>query len=158
MPEPQTETDGLHPPGGKPPTAIGNSGGGWIPYDDDFSGFQPPEGHHRLVVEDDRGRRQFFLDAPSYTIGRAAQCDICLTSQFASRCHATLVQFPQADGSYRYRILDGDGNSKPSANGIVVNGHKLKAKDLQHEDEIVFGPQVRAIYYYLMRDRPPDTA
>jgi hypothetical protein len=42
----------------------------------------------------------------------------------------------------------------------MINGRKLQAHDLQNEDEVVFGPQVRAIYYSLKRDAimtvPPD--
>jgi pSer/pThr/pTyr-binding forkhead associated (FHA) protein len=34
---------------------------------------------------------------------------------------------------------------------MINNGRKIPAHDLKNEDEIVFGPQVRAIYY-LLRD------
>jgi pSer/pThr/pTyr-binding forkhead associated (FHA) protein len=70
------------------------------------------------------------------------------------------VRQSRADGSYYYRIVDGDIKGKPSANGLLINGRKLQAHDLQDEDEIVFGPQVRAIYYVLKREviptGPPD--
>ena len=43
---------------------------------------------------------------------------------------------------------------------MLINGRKLLAHDLRNEDEIVFGPQARAIYYQLKRDSqstfPPD--
>ena len=43
---------------------------------------------------------------------------------------------------------------------MLINGRKLQAQDLMNEDEVVFGPQVRAIYYSLQRDVvltvPPD--
>jgi hypothetical protein len=43
---------------------------------------------------------------------------------------------------------------------MLINGRKLLAHDLINEDEIVFGPQARAIYYQLKRDSqstlPPD--
>ncbi|MBV8884800.1 MAG: FHA domain-containing protein, partial [Chroococcidiopsidaceae cyanobacterium CP_BM_RX_35] len=39
-----------------------------------------------------------------------------------------------------------------SANGILINGRKVSTHDLKNEDEIVFGPQVRAIYYLLGRE------
>ena len=77
-------------------------------------------------------------------------------SQFVSRRHATLVRLPQEDGSSYYRIVDGDAKGKPSANGLLINGRKLAAHDLQDEDEIVFGPRVRAIYYLLKRDTIPS--
>lgn len=119
-----------------------------------------PHQNHLLIIEDDKGRREFVLDGPVYSIGRDPKCDIRLVSQFVSRRHATLVQLLNEDGSYYYRIVDGNLKGKPSANGLLINGRKLQAHDLVDEDEIVFGPQVRAIYYLLKRDAiltvPPD--
>lgn len=122
----------------------------------------PVEPHygHLLIIEDDKGRREFILDRSMYSIGRDPQCDVRLISQFVSRRHATVVQLPDGDGGCHYRIIDGNLKGKPSSNGILVNGQKAQAHDLKNEDEIVFGPQVRAIYYYLQRDAiatvPPD--
>lgn len=122
----------------------------------------PAEAHHShlLIIEDDKGRQEFILDGPVYSIGRDPKCDIRLVSQFVSRRHATLVQLPGEDGSHYYRIVDGNLKGKPSANGLMINGRKLQAQDLSNEDEVVFGPQVRAIYYLLQRDAvftvPPD--
>ncbi len=125
----------------------------------------PPElhPHHRLIIEDDKGRREFTLNNPVYSIGRDPKCDIRLVSQFVSRRHATLVQLPHEDGigtTHYYRIVDGNLKGKPSANGLLINGRKLQAHNLQDEDEVVFGPQVRAIYYLFNQDPistiPPD--
>ncbi len=119
-----------------------------------------PHQNHLFIIEDNKGRREFNLDSPVYSIGRDAKCDIRLVSQFVSRRHATLVQLPNEDGSYYYRIVDGNLKGKPSANGLLINGRKVQAHDLQDEDKIVFGPQVYAIYYALKRDAiatvPPD--
>jgi len=116
--------------------------------------------YHMLIIEDDKGRREFPLTGPIYSIGRDPKCDIRLISQFVSRRHATLVQLPNEDGGFYYRIVDGNLKGKPSANGLLINGRKLQAHNLQNEDEIVFGPQVRAIYYLLRQDvvatAPPD--
>lgn len=113
-----------------------------------------------LIVEDSKGRREIMLDGSVYSIGRDPKCDIRLSSQFVSRHHATLVQLPRDDNTYYYRIVDGNLKGKPSANGMLINGRKLQAHDLKNEDEIVFGPQARAIYYQLRRDAastlPPD--
>lgn len=113
-----------------------------------------------LIVEDSKGRREIILDSSVYSIGRDPKCDIRLSSQFVSRHHATLVQLPKDDDSYYYRIVDGNLKGKPSANGMLINGRKFPAHDLKNEDEIVFGPQARAIYYQLRRDSlstmPPD--
>ncbi|MBO1349399.1 MAG: FHA domain-containing protein [Hormoscilla sp. GUM202] len=107
---------------------------------------------HKLIIEDDKGKREFTLSSPVYSIGRDAQCDIRLVSQFVSRRHATLVRFPHENGSYYYRIVDGNLKGKSSANGILINSRKLVTHDLQNSDEIVFGPQVRAIYYLLEKE------
>lgn len=119
-----------------------------------------PQQNHLLIIEDDKGRREFILDAPLYSIGRDPKCDIRLVSQFVSRRHATLVQLPNDDGTFSYRIVDGNAKGRASANGLLINGRKLQAHELRNEDEIVFGPQVRAIYYLLARDAvvtvPPD--
>ncbi|PMB53532.1 peptide-binding protein [Fischerella thermalis CCMEE 5201] len=112
---------------------------------------------HILILEDDQGRKEFTLERPIYSIGRDRECDIRLVSQFVSRRHATLVRLPRDDNSksYYYRIVDGDAKGKPSSNGLMINGRKLAAHDLKNEDEVVFGPQVRAIYYLLKRDTMP---
>jgi len=119
-----------------------------------------PRHNHLLIVEDNKGRREYTLDSPVYSIGRDAKCDIRLVSQFVSRRHATLVQLAHEDGSYYYRIVDGNLKGRPSANGLLINGRKLQAHDLIDEDKIVFGPQVYAVYYLLRRDAilttPPD--
>ncbi|MBW4519974.1 MAG: FHA domain-containing protein [Scytolyngbya sp. HA4215-MV1] len=119
-----------------------------------------PHQNHLLIIEDDKGRREFTLDKDLYTIGRDPKCDVRLVSQFVSRRHATLVRMRNDDESIYYRIVDGNLKGKHSANGLLINGRKLQAHDLQNEDEVVFGPQVRAIYYSLRRDAfhtvPPD--
>jgi pSer/pThr/pTyr-binding forkhead associated (FHA) protein len=122
----------------------------------------PVESHfsHLLIIEDDKGRREFFLDAETYSIGRDPHCDLRLISQFVSRHHATLVKKMEEDGNFRYEIVDGALNGKPSANGLLINGRKASSHYLQNEDEVVFGPKVRAVYYQLSRDAivtsPPD--
>jgi pSer/pThr/pTyr-binding forkhead associated (FHA) protein len=114
------------------------------------------EQNHLLIVEDDRGRKEFILKAPVYSIGRDATSDIRLASQFVSRRHATLVRLPRQDGTHYYRIVDGDAKGKGSSNGLLINGRRLTAHDLENEDEIVFGPQVRAKYFQLKRDTQPS--
>jgi pSer/pThr/pTyr-binding forkhead associated (FHA) protein len=121
----------------------------------DFSNDLPmavePNESHLLIIEDDQGRKEFTLDQPVYSIGRDRESDIRLISQFVSRRHATLLRLQRDDKrhSYYYRIVDGDAKGKPSSNGLMINGRKMTAHDLKNEDEIVFGPQVRAIYYLL---------
>jgi pSer/pThr/pTyr-binding forkhead associated (FHA) protein len=107
---------------------------------------------HILILIDDQGQREFVLTEPLYSIGRNLQCDIRLVSQFVSRYHATLVQVPNEDESFSYTIVDGDGKGKPSANGLLINGRKLQACKLVHEDSIIFGPTVSAVYYQRRRN------
>ncbi|NEP14214.1 MAG: after-VIT domain-containing protein [Symploca sp. SIO2C1] len=107
----------------------------------------PTQRIHRLIVEDDKGRTEYPLGASSYSIGRDKRSDIRLFSQFVSRHQATLIQQFRADGSYFYQIVDGNAKGKPSISGLLLNGQKCKAHYLQDQDEIVFGPQVRATYY-----------
>jgi len=108
---------------------------------------------HLLIVEDEKGRRSVTLSDDVYSIGRDRSCDIHLSSQFVSRRHATLKRDRRdEDGRIVYRILDGDGAGKPSVNGLVINGRKSADRVLEHGDEIVFGPQVFAIYQARQRD------
>lgn len=113
---------------------------------------------HLLIIEDDQGRKELTLENSMYSIGRDRKCDIRLISQFVSRRHATLVRRSHEDNphKYYYRIVDGDGKGKQSANGLMINGRKIAAHDLKNEDEIVFGPQVRAVYYVLKEDTTPS--
>ncbi|HBB36295.1 MAG TPA: phosphopeptide-binding protein [Cyanobacteria bacterium UBA8803] len=116
--------------------------------------------NYLFIIEDDKGRREFPLKESVYSIGRDPDSDIRLISQFVSRRHATLVRLEREDGSYYYRIVDGNLKGKPSANGLLINGRKVPSHDLEDEDEIVFGPQVSAKYFVLKRDSvptgPPD--
>ncbi len=119
-----------------------------------------PHKDHFLIVEDDKGRKEVVLKDAFYSVGRQKECNIRLHSQFVSRHHATLIKRLRPDGTSYYRIIDGTPEGKQSANGLMINGSKLASHDLQHGDEIVFGPQVFAIYQYRQRDvfptMPPD--
>lgn len=107
--------------------------------------------NHLLIIEDDAGSRTVVLEQDGYVIGRDPTCSIRLVSQFVSRCHAMLQCITEDGLPLHYRIIDGF-RGKASANGILVNGKKVKTHDLQNEDQIVFGPQVKAVYYALERE------
>lgn len=106
-----------------------------------------------LMVEEDKGRREISLENIVYSIGRSTHSDICICSNFVSRYHATLVRENLEDGSYYYRIIDGDSQGKKSSGGILVNGRKIETHNLEHEDKIVFSPAVKATYYRLSNNR-----
>ncbi len=114
-----------------------------------------PQREHYLIIEDDKGRQEVILDEAVYSVGRSPECDLRLRSQFVSRHHATLLRCLRVDGSSYYRIIDGNNQGKTSVNGLLINGKKLSEHDLQHGDEVVFGPQVFAIYQFRQRDKFP---
>jgi pSer/pThr/pTyr-binding forkhead associated (FHA) protein len=114
---------------------------------------------HILIVTDGKGHREVRLQDQIYSLGRSAQCNILLQSQFVSRHHATLVRRQEED-HYYYRIIDGDSEGKNSVNGLLINGKKVRFHDLKPGDRVVFGPQVEAVYEYREYDIfptiPPD--
>ena len=113
---------------------------------------QPLSQKHLFIIEDDHGRREYALDAPIYSIGRHPKCDIQVFSQFISRRHATLVQFPNEDGSFYYRIIDGNLRGNTSANGVIVNRQREQDHVLENGDSVEFGTNVTATYFLLDAD------
>ncbi len=99
-----------------------------------------------VVIEDDWGRWEIWLERDRYILGRDPKADICLHSQYVSRQHATLLRNDTADGSPGYRIVDGTPDGKLSTNGMMVNGKKVRAADLTHGDVTILGPKVRVTY------------
>ena len=79
---------------------------------------------HLLIIEDDKGRREYTLEESVYSLGRDPQCDIRIHSMFISRHHATLVRQIRDDGSCVYKVVDGNVQGKQSANGLLVNSKK----------------------------------
>uniref|UniRef100_B8HSR9 histidine kinase n=1 Tax=Cyanothece sp. (strain PCC 7425 / ATCC 29141) TaxID=395961 RepID=B8HSR9_CYAP4 len=103
---------------------------------------------HLLVLEDTAGRRPILLEAATYSIGRDPTNSIVLHSKLVSRQHAILLRVTSPESSaYLFRIIDGDLQGKRSTNGILVNGQRCNAHDLQQGDTIVFGGDVKARYY-----------
>jgi tetratricopeptide (TPR) repeat protein len=100
-----------------------------------------------MTVEDSSGTREVALYQKQYTIGRDPRNDICLKSQFASRFHAVLRRIERSDGSYGYRIQDGDEAGKPSTNGLQVNGKRADQQDLRSGDVVTFGPKTTATFW-----------
>lgn len=119
-----------------------------------------PHQSHLLIIKDDTGERELRLENTRYSIGRDPTCDIRLVSQFVSRHHATIEQIPREDGILAYQIIDGNFRGQPSANGLLINGRKLRSHDLKNKDEVIFGPQVKVVYHLLERagfhTTPPD--
>ncbi len=111
-----------------------------------------PNEVHWLIVTDDKGRREIPLGGEIYSMGRDPNSDIRIFSMFVSRRHATLVRQDREDGSYDYKIVDGDLDGNHSSNGILINGRKYNTHILKHKDEIVFAGGVSAEYHRVKRD------
>lgn len=110
---------------------------------------------HLLIVEDDKGQKEFILEGPAYSLGRDSNCDICIRSMFVSHRHATLIRLPHEDGTYSYQIVDGDGKGNYSTNGLLINGQRIRSRILQDKDKIIFAAKVQATYLHIQRQ---DTA
>ncbi len=103
---------------------------------------------HLLVIEDNQGKRTIALEAATCSIGRDSTNSIVLYSHLVSRQHAILVRLTMPEtATYMFRIMDGNLQGKPSANGLIVNGRRCFSHDLQPGDVIMFGGDVRVRYY-----------
>lgn len=104
---------------------------------------------HLLVVKDPKGQRTIPLLEETYSLGRDTRNAIVLNSRSVSRQHAILlrVTIPNTE-QYGFRIIDGNFQGKRSTNGLLINGNKCLAHNLQHGDIIAFGNnQAQAKYY-----------
>lgn len=101
---------------------------------------------HVFVVNDGK-RRAIALDAAAYSIGRDSSNAIVLNSDTISRQHAMLLRVPiPSTKQYRYRLVDGNAQGKPSANGVFVNDQPCRTYELDHGDSVRFGQTVEASY------------
>jgi pSer/pThr/pTyr-binding forkhead associated (FHA) protein len=101
---------------------------------------------HVLVVNDGK-RRAIALQAAAYSIGRDPSNAIVLDADAISRQHAMLMRLPvPGTGQYRYRLIDGNSQGKPSANGVFVNEKQCRSHDLNPGDLVRFGQTLEASY------------
>lgn len=101
---------------------------------------------HVLVVDDGK-RRAIALEAAAYSIGRDPSNAIVLNADTVSRQHAMLMRLPvPGTGQYRYRLIDGNSQGKPSANGVFANDKQCRTHDLNPGDLIRFGQTLEASY------------
>lgn len=105
--------------------------------------------HHLLIIDEEKERRIVKLTDVAYSIGRDATNAIVLNEQSTSRQHAMLVRVPIPHQGHRYRIIDGNSQGKPSANGIFINGKSYSMRELDTRDIILFGKGVKATYLTL---------
>jgi pSer/pThr/pTyr-binding forkhead associated (FHA) protein len=101
---------------------------------------------HVLVINDGK-RRAIALEAAAYSIGRDASNAIVLNADTVSRQHAMLLRVPiPGTRQYRYRILDGNSQGKPSANGVFVNGQSCRSQEIGNGDVVRFGQTIEGSY------------
>ncbi|WP_110985493.1 FHA domain-containing protein [Acaryochloris thomasi] len=105
-----------------------------------------PTEHHMLIIQDGNGRRVVQLEDVAYSVGRDTSNAIVLDGESISRQHALLVRLPVPQKGYRYRILDGNSEGKPSANGVYINGDRRSMHELSKSDIIRFGNEIKATY------------
>lgn len=122
-----------------------------------------PEDHqiiiqHRLIVNDQRGCREYELIDSTYSIGKAPRAAIRLytKSPLAAPHHATFIRLMQ-DGTSSYQIVEEKLAGVPHQHGLLVNGNPIQTHLLQDGDTIIFAPDVKANYYYTRRiEKLPD--
>jgi pSer/pThr/pTyr-binding forkhead associated (FHA) protein len=101
---------------------------------------------HVLVINDSQ-RRAIALEAAAYSLGRDLSNAIVIDVDTISRQHAILLRVPiPGKNQYRYRVIDGNFEGKPSANGIFINDKKGGTHDLDNGDVIRFGQSIEASY------------
>jgi pSer/pThr/pTyr-binding forkhead associated (FHA) protein len=101
---------------------------------------------HVLVINDNQ-RRAIALEAAAYSLGRDLSNAIVIDVDTISRQHAILLRVPiPGKNQYRYRVIDGNFEGKPSANGIFINDKKSGTCDLANGDVIRFGQSIEASY------------
>jgi len=102
---------------------------------------------HVLILNLVGGRRAIALEAAAYSLGRDESNAIVLDFETVSRQHAILLRVPvPGTTNYRYRLVDGNANGKPSTNGTFVNGKRISSHELHHGDVILFGRKAKASY------------
>lgn len=102
---------------------------------------------HVLILDTAGGRRAIALEAAAYSVGRDESNAIVLDVETVSRQHAILLRVPvPGTTNYRYRLVDGNANGKPSTNGTFVNGKRVSSHELHHGDVILFGRKAKASY------------
>ncbi len=102
---------------------------------------------HILVINGGKGRQAIALDAAAYSIGRDLSNAIVLDFETVSRQHAILLRVPvPGTNRYRYQLVDGNADGKPSTNGTFINGQRCVSEPLRHGDTILFGRKIKAAY------------
>jgi pSer/pThr/pTyr-binding forkhead associated (FHA) protein len=115
----------------------------------DMENYSENQERHVLIVNSDE-RRAYALEAAAYSVGRDASNAIVLDFETVSRQHALFLRVPNPiTHRYEYRVIDGNAEGKPSANGLFINGKQIKSQTLKNGDSIEFGQHVKVAYLTL---------
>jgi pSer/pThr/pTyr-binding forkhead associated (FHA) protein len=76
------------------------------------------------------------LNLQKYIIGRHSSCDICLTANFISRFHCTLI-LHQSSADYGYTLWDGIPLRNASTRGTFLNGRRIDKPTLLRTGDII---------------------
>lgn len=102
---------------------------------------------HVLIIDGLQGRQAIALEAAAYSVGRDLTNAIVLDFETVSRQHAIFLRVPvPGTNQYRYRLVDGNADGKPSTNGTFINGKRCLSEQLNHGDTILFGRKIKAAY------------
>jgi len=102
---------------------------------------------HFLTIQDDDGQRTVILENAAYALGRDPVNAIVINSVKVSRQHALLLRIPNPQkGSYRYQIMDGNAEGKPSKNGLRVKGRQIRSRVLETGDVVELASGVTLSY------------
>ncbi len=103
-----------------------------------------------LIIVNGNKTCAYKLDRAVYLVGRSQKADIRISGDEVSRIHATLLRIPTSNNQFTYRLIDGDARAgKSSQNGTYINGNPTKSKDLDNHDDILFGRNSKAKFFYL---------
>lgn len=97
--------------------------------------------------EEDVPSQVVLLNRPLMLVGRDPTCGIRIQDRFVSRVHASITRLTRHHQE-SYWLRDGDGRDKPSANGVMLNGKRLReAHQLRDGDLIRFGTRALASFH-----------
>lgn len=88
------------------------------------------------LLKDQKVATTYTLDAAVYTLGRSEENDIVIEHPKVSRVHAKLRK---TDEGYILQDMN-------STNYVFVNGHRIKEKQLEHQDKIQISSDVSFQY------------
>ena len=87
---------------------------------------------HQLIVNDERGYREYILSHSNYSIGKAPRADIRLSTQspVVAPHHATLMLLRE-NGTSSYQLVKEEHEGVLHQQGLLVNGNQIRIYSVQ---------------------------